>query len=411
MRILYFHQHFATPKDSAGTRSYEFGRALVAAGHQVTVICGQHSRADRELPFDAQSGGRRGTVDGIDVLALPLHYSNHQNLLERARVFLRYAALGARVALREPHDLVIATSTPLTAGIPAMVSGWLGRKRRFVFEVRDLWPELPRALGLSNPWVLLGMDVLEWLSYRSADGCVGLAPGIVEGIRRKAGPTKPVALIPNGCDLELFRPELRTQLKAPGILPGDFVAGFTGAHGVANGLDAVLDVAAVLERRGRKDIKLLMIGDGSEKARLVERARREGLHACVFLPLMPKHELSKICASLDVGLQVLANVPAFYYGTSPNKFFDYLASGIAVVTNYPGWIADLVTRYDAGMCVPPQDPSAFADALEALASDKGRCRALGRNARALAEAEFSRADLARRFVRFVTEGDVEEGCS
>jgi glycosyltransferase involved in cell wall biosynthesis len=404
-RVLYYHQFFSTRAGTAGTRSYEFARALLEHGHEVVVVCGEHSRGALALPKDPQFGGTRGVIDGIDVIALPLHYSNSQSLRERAQVFLGFALRGIRVAFAEPHDVLFATSTPLTAGIPGIARRLLGRRTRFVFEVRDLWPELPRALGVSNPLVLFGMDALEWLSYRCADRCVGLAPGIVAGIQRRASPKLAVELIPNGCDLELFHPRQRGSLASvagSAIQAGDFVAGFTGAHGVANGLDAVLEVAEELRRRGRQDIKFLLIGDGSEKPRLQALAEKRGLSCCLFLPLMPKTELSRVTASLDVGLQLLKNVPAFYYGTSPNKFFDYLAAGIPVLTNYPGWIADLVQTHDAGVAVPPDDVRAFADALEALSADPTRRTRQGQNARQLAQLQFSRDTLAARFVQFVT---------
>ena len=396
MRLLYFHQHFATPRGSSGTRSYEFARALIARGHQVTVVCGAHKQSGLQLPYDAARGWHRGQVDGIDVISLPLAYSNRDSLLRRGWLFLRFALRSVRLALALDCDLVFATSTPITAVIPGLAAKWF-RRKPYVFEVRDLWPELPRALGLRNPFVLGGMSLLEFLGYRSADACVGLSPGIVEGIRSRSLASLPIAMIPNGCDLEVFHPSKRARLKLPGIGPDDFVAGFTGAHGVANGLDALLDVAAELKRRGDRRVKLAFIGDGKEKDRLVARAAEEGLTQCLFFPPVPKTELGRITASLDCGLMVLKDVPAFYRGTSPNKFFDYVAAGIPVVNNYPGWLAGLITDHQCGVVVPPGDPVAFADALQRLAADPALRAHQGANARRLAESQFSRDQLAAGF--------------
>jgi glycosyltransferase involved in cell wall biosynthesis len=343
LRVLYFHQHFTTPKGASGTRSYEMARALVARGHSVTMVCGASALGGLDIPHDPVHNWARGLVDGIDVIALPVPYSNHDGLARRMLVFLRFAWRSVRLALRERYDLLFATSTPLTAALPGIAAHWL-RRQRFIFEVRDLWPELPRALGMKNPFLLGGMSLLEWAAYHSCVAAVGLSPGIVEGIRRRGSRALPVAMIPNGCDLGLFRPELRQPLTLPGVLPGDFVAGFTGAHGIANGLDAVLDAAAVLQQRGAHRIKLAFIGDGREKERLAQRARREGLANCLFHPPVPKTQVAVITASLDCGLMILKNVPAFYYGTSPNKFFDYLAAGVPVLNNYPGWLADQIHR-------------------------------------------------------------------
>ena len=397
MRLLYFHQHFATPQGASGTRSYEFARALIERGHQVTVVCGAHAYSGLDFPYDADCCWHRGDVDGIDVISLPLAYANRDSLLRRGWTFLRFALRSVRLALQLDYDLAFATSTPITAVIPGLAAKWL-RGKPFVFEVRDLWPELPRALGLRNPFVLGGMSLLEFLGYRSAEACIGLSPGIVEGIRARADERLPVAMIPNGCDLELFHPSKRSKLTLPGLGPDDFVAGFTGAHGVANGLDALLAVAGELKRRGDTRVKLVFIGDGKEKERLAVRATELGLTNCLFFPPMPKAELGAITASLDCGLMVLRDIPAFYRGTSPNKFFDYLAAGIPVVNNYPGWLAGLITEHRCGLVVPPGNPVAFADALQRLAANADERRAMGAAARALGEKEFARPLLAGRFI-------------
>ena len=397
MRVLYFHQHFATPAGSAGTRSYEFARALLAAGHRVTMVCGAHAQSGLDLPYDAAQGWHRGEVGGIDVISLPLPYANRDGVARRTWTFCRYAATATRLALTLEADLVFATSTPLTAAWPGLVAQ-AARGLPFVFEVRDLWPELPRALGLRNPLLLGGMEVLETAAYRSADAVIGLSPGIVRGIRRKSSPRQRVVMIPNGSDLEVFHPRLRRVGALPGFGPDDFLAGFTGAHGPANGLDALLAVARELRRRGDRRVKLVFIGDGKEKARLEAQARSEGLEACRFFPPIPKADLGAVTASLDCGLMVLRNLPAFHDGTSPNKFFDYAAAGIPVVNNYPGWLAGLIEAQGAGVVVPPDDPVAFADALQALAAEPARRARLGAAARRLAEERFARATLAAEFV-------------
>src|SRR5690606_6162994 len=131
-------------------------------------------------------------------------------------------------------------------------------------------------------------------------------------------------------------------------------------HGIANGLNAVLDAAAELKRRGRDDIRLVLVGQGKLKPALQARAQREKLHNVVFCDPVEKPRLAGLLAAADLGMQVLANVPAFYNGTSPNKFFDYVASGLPVLINYPGWLADIITEVDCGYVVPPDDPAAFA---------------------------------------------------
>jgi len=393
MEILYYHQHFSTPDGSTGTRSYEMAKALVSRGHEVTMVCGSSAIGQTGLSDPFVSGKREGVVDGIRVIELELPYSNKDGFLQRAWIFLKFAARGVREALSQDYDLLFATTTPLTAGIPGIFAKLL-KGKPFVFEVRDLWPELPREMGvIKNPVVLWAMGILEWVSYHAADRCIGLSPGIVEGIARRGIPKEKIRMIPNGCDLELFDPGNVSARRPEELRDSDFCAIFTGAHGIANGLDAVLNAAAVLKARGRDDLRLVFIGDGKLKPALVERAKVERLDNCIFLPPVSKKELTALMQGCDVGLMILANVPAFYYGTSPNKFFDYIASGMPVLNNYPGWLAGLIAENGCGIAVPPDDPEAFADALILMADDKDRLREMGRNSRALAESQFDRGNL------------------
>lgn len=402
MRILYVHQHFSTPRGAFGTRSYEFARRLVAAGHQVTVVCGASTRSETGLEAPFVNGRRAGLVEGIDVVEYDIGYSTGDGIVSRIFKFSRFGSAATKIALTQSYDLIFATSTPLTAAIPGIVAKWF-RRKPFVFEVRDLWPELPRALGVRNPLLLWGMGALEWAAYRSADHVIGLAPGIVDGIARHGIDRDRISLIANGCDNELFA--AAGDMPAPswpdGVKPGDFVAVYSGAHGIANGLDALIPVAEELQRRGVSDIKLVLIGSGATKDVLVQAAKARRLDSIVFGDLVPKTHLVQLLKRADAGLQLLKNVKAFYRGTSPNKFFDYIAAGIPVIVNYPGWIAGLVEQNDCGSVVPPDDPVAFADALISAREMGPAWRALGANSRRLAEDAFSRDRLADAFIKVI----------
>lgn len=388
MRILYFHFYYSTKQGSTGTRSYHMAKALAKRGHHVTIACASWSQSETGLTGDVVNGMRRGRVEDFDVIEFVIPYDQSYGPAQRLKSWLKFAQATIRLARQNDFDLLFSTSTPLTVAIPGIMTTRSRKGRPFVLEVRDLWPELPKALGYSNPLGLFGMHKLERAAYRAADAGVGLSPGIVDGMNRGGMAGKPMAMIPNGCDLEAFKPVVGKKcFELPGVERGDFVAVFTGTHGRANGLNAVLDAAAELQRRGETGIKLVLIGKGGEKADLVARAQREGLSNCVFHEPMPKVELARLCAHADVGLMCLANVEGFYYGTSPNKFFDYLASGIPILVNYPGWMADMVRDHQLGAAVPPNDARAFADALCALRQDPARA-VYGQNARSLGEREF-----------------------
>lgn len=401
MRILYFHQHFSTPQGSAGTRSYEMARALVGEGHEVTMVCGSYSQGNTGLDVPFKKGVRQGAVQGINVIEFELAYANDMGFLLRTWIFLKFALRSSWVALSKPADVVFATSTPLTAGIPGILARWL-RGRKFVFEVRDLWPELPEAMGvIRNPVVLTLMSWLEWHSYKSAHRLIGLSPGIVDGIARRGIPKEKILMVPNGCDLDTFSPDV-SSIRPEGIKDDVFLAVFTGTHGLANGLDAVLDAAIELKRVGRENILIALIGRGSEKKRLQQRAKTKELDNVIFLEPVSKESLANYVSGADVGLQILRNVPAFYYGTSPNKFFDYIAAGLPVINNYPGWLAEMIEENQCGLAIPPDDAKRLADALIQLADDETMRTRMSMNARALAEAQFGRKKLAAKWIEWVT---------
>ena len=400
MKILYFHQHFSTPKGSAGIRSYAMAQSLIRNGHQVTMVCGSFGAGQTGLTQPFNKGVRRGMVDGIDIIEFELPYSNTLSFLKRILIFLSFAFKSIKVALTEQYDVVFATTTPLTAGIPGIFAKWF-RRKPFVFEVRDLWPELPKAMGvIKNPIVLWMMSVLEWTSYHSADRLVGLSPGIVDGIIKRGIAPEKVASIPNGCDLDIFASEHQAW-RPEGVQPTDLMAIFTGTHGLANGLNAVLDAAVELKKRQRTDIKLVLVGDGMQKKALLERAAELQLDNVIFHDPVNKAKLAGLMASADVGLQILANVPAFYYGTSPNKFFDYISAGLPVLNNYPGWLAELITKEQCGFAVPPENPQAFADALEQAANQREKLIEMGRNGQQVAREQFNRSILSQKFSDWV----------
>jgi glycosyltransferase involved in cell wall biosynthesis len=400
MNVLYFSQHFSTPLGSAGIRPYEMARRLIHHGHNVTIVCGKYGGGGAGLTGPFVNGKRTGSVDGIDILEFDLAYSNADGLVKRAMLFLKFALKSIGVALTYKYDVVFSTTTPLTAGIPGIFARWL-RNKPFVFEVRDLWPELPKQMGvITNPIVLAAMSFLEWASYRSAHRCIALSPGIVEGIKSRGVKEDKIELLPNGCDLSIFAKSV-ISWRPDGVNESDLMAVFTGTHGQANGLDAVLDAAKELKARGRNDIKIVLVGEGKLKKRLQDKAHLESLDNVIFHSPVNKERLAQLMSGADIGLQLLANIPAFYYGTSPNKFFDYISAGLPVLNNYPGWLADMIKENKCGYSIPPDNINAFADALEHAANNRGNLPVLGNNALMLAKRDFSRYDLADKWVNWV----------
>lgn len=401
MNVLYFHQHFSTPKGSTGIRSYEMAKSLLEHGHSVTMVCGSYGGGQTGLTTDFIKGRREGNVDGIDIIEFDLAYANTDGLVKRTGLFLRFAFKSIGIALTHKYDVVFSTTTPLTAGIPGIFARWL-RGKPFVFEVRDLWPELPKQMGvIKNPVILVAMSVLEWCSYRSAHRCIGLSPGIVAGIQKCGVRADKIALVPNGCDLGIFSQQTQSW-RPTGVSETDLMAIFTGTHGIANGLDSALNAALELKKIGRNDIKIVLIGQGKLKDSLQKRAKAEQLDNVIFHEPVNKQRLAELMQGADLGLQLLANIPAFYYGTSPNKFFDYISAALPVLNNYPGWLAGMIKDNSCGYAIEPDNAKAFADALVHAADNRQALPQMGENGLALAKREFNRKDLATKWVSWVT---------
>ncbi|MDW8399802.1 MAG: glycosyltransferase, partial [Acetobacteraceae bacterium] len=377
MRLLYLHQPYSGPRGAISTRAHAMASALAAAGHEVTLACGGYAGADPGIGGPFRMGRRAGWSEGgFRVVQFATPGGNAAPLAERALGFAGFAA-AAPLALRR-WDGIIASSPPLPAVLPALAARLL-RGTPFLFEIRDPWPELPRAMthwlrqtgrgrGLPGP-VLSAMGPLAAAACRHASAVAALSEGMAEtALARGADPAR-VAVIPNGCDLGLFGPAV-PPARPEAAAPGEVLAVYAGAHGLANGLDLLLEAARLLAARGERRLRLLLVGEGAEKPRLLARAAALGLPNLTFLDPMPKPALARLLAGSQIGLQCLAPVPEFGEWTSPNKARDYLAAGLPVVAAQGGAMARLLAGPPpAGIATPPGDPAALAEALAALAAD------------------------------------------
>ena len=397
MRVLVFHQHFTTRSGATITRVYQFVRRLVDRGHEVTVVTATAAMATTGLEGPFVRGRREGMVEGIRVIELTGLYSNYQSVWQRTFEFASFTLRSMRYALTEDYDLVYCKTVPLTLALPGIV-GRLLRRKPFVFDVGDLWPAIPKAMGVRNPLLLGAMSALEWAGYHAADLNIAVAPGIVGGIRDRGIPDERIVFIPNGAELDLFVPRAEDEPRPtiPGVGPDECVAVYAGKHGRANGLEVVVEAARRLAELGRNDIRVVLIGDGACKPALVEQGK--GLSNLLFLDPMPKVELAKLMHRVDIGIQCFVDIEIIFDTSAPNKFFDYISAGLPVIINYPGWTADLILSEEVGRPVPPRDPEAMAAAIVWLADHPDEARAMGRRGRQLAERRFDRLRFADQAV-------------
>lgn len=396
MRVLYIYQFFATPSSSLGlTRSYEFAKALVDAGHEVVVLT---SASNLPEEFRARFF-TRGEIDGIEVRAIRVGYSNYMGHLRRILSFGAFmiASVLAALGVRRP-DVVFASSTPITVALPGLAVARLKRVP-FVFEVQDLWPEAAIQMGAikrSGPIAVLAKR-LERAAYRTAVAVVPVSPGMAAGVVAEGTPPRKIHMIPNFSDLDVFHPGTKDAAVVERYgLEAKFVVGYTGAIGPSNAVhEQVPEAARVLAERGRDDIVFMIAGDG--KSLEVLRELTAGLENVRILGRIPKLEVPALTRTSDVLMALFGNVPILATN-SPNKFFDALASGRPVIVNQPGWTRELVEENGCGVYVPVGDGVALADAIERLADDAETTREMGEAARALAEERFGRDLQAARIL-------------
>ena len=391
MNVLYLHQHFATREGAGGTRSYEFAKHLLRRGHSVTMVVSHRQASGVEQR-------RLQQIEGIDVIALGGFYSNFLSPTRRILNFLRFTA-SCSLLRKVPNrpDVVIATSTPLTIGIPGVL---LARRFGvpFVFEVRDLWPQAPIELGaLRNPLLQRAARWLERWLYRRADRIIALSPGMAQGVLAAGGDAGAVVTIPNASDVELFSPARRDRslLERFGVADR-FVVVHGGSMGKANGLEYVVQAARELAARGESDVQFLLSGYGGTRPELERLCAEWGLTNVTFSGSIPRKELGPIVSSCDLAVTSFANFPVLATN-SPNKLFDGLAAGLPVIVNSAGWTRDLVLDNDCGTYVEVTEPGQLADAVLRLRNDDELRARQGRNARTLAETTFARNLLAARF--------------
>lgn len=384
--------HYAiTPEQSGGTRHFSFAKRLIDRGHRVVVIASNYDHFNQGHRHDGLVSPRMEEVHGVPYLWLPsrAYVGNGRgralNMLDFARGLCRIASLPG---LPRP-DLVFGSSPHLFAPFSAQrLARRLGVP--FVLEIRDVWPQTLVDLGNFSPRhpMIRVLAAMECRLYRTADHIVSLLPGAVDHCVALGADRDRVTWVPNGVDLDLVPEGAQREHNA-----GDFTLMFAGAHGLANGLDTILDAAARTRGRG---IRYQLIGDGPEKPRLIQRANEERLDHVEFLDPVPKQQVYSVLARADAFLMLLKASDVFRWGISPNKLFDYMCMERPVIfgvnsSNSP------VEQAGCGLRIPPEDPEALAAAALHLAGLPDEDLAvMGKAGRAYVESNHDFDRLAER---------------
>lgn len=375
MHILFLTDNFPPEVNAPASRTFEHCRRWAARGHRITVVtCAPN------FPFGRVIGGYRNKLwqseemDGIRVIRVWTFIARNEGFAKRIVDYLSFMVMGFLAALfvRKP-DIIIGTSPQFFTACAAFGVS-LVKRRPWVFELRDLWPESIRAVGaMKEGRILRALERLELFLYRRADAIVAVTNAFKRRLEAQGIDGGKIHVVTNGVDTGRFshRPK-DAELAAELGLTDSFVAGYIGTHGMAHGLDTILDAAALLKTRDEgKDVRILMLGDGAQRAAIERRAAAEGIDNVVFVPSVPKEQVARYWSLLDVSIIHLKRNDTFKT-VIPSKMFECMAMGLPVLHGIEGESADLIEQNACGLLFEPENFNELAEHIVALKADPAR---------------------------------------
>lgn len=388
MKLLYIDQYFSFPDEPDGTRSYDLATSFLKEGVDVTI-----------LTSDQNGGEKAGWTyierEGLKVYKLNCPYNNKMGFWQRIWAFSKFFVQASFKAMQVDFDIMLSSSTPLTNGIPALVVRYLKHKP-YVFEVRDVWPGVPIAMGyFKNKYIQKMLYAFEYKVYQKASAIVPLSIGMEKNIKSRF-PTDKTVVIPNISVLSRFANIKRTvDIDFP---KDKIIVLYAGTFGNVNGLGYVLELAKETITLN-ENIWFYLIGRGKEKDEICLKAKDLGLlnkNVFIFNPVT-KNDLPYIYSKCTIGSSFVIDLPALW-DNSANKFFDTLAAGKPMLINHEGWQADTIRKNNCGFVLQPKVDTAMACQFVEWASNKVLLEKQGKNAYELAKREFCLEVASNRYM-------------
>ncbi len=397
LRVIFLTHYFAPEVGAPQSRLLELATRLVAAGHSVTVVTGFPNYPTGIVPPAYR--GRRSMeehIDGVRVLRTPVYATPNKGFVRRILNHLSFAVSSVTAVRRAgPADVIFVESPPLFIGLAALAYTRL-KRAPFIFNVSDIWPQSAVELGaLRNRLAIRLAEMFELHLYRRAARVSVVTPGMVERLAARGVPRQKLYLLTNGVDTALFRPaEPDLDLVARLGLQGRKVFLYAGTHGMAQGLDVILEAA---KATSDPNVLYVLAGEGADKERLVAKAAQQGLENVKFLPNQPKSAMPALLNLAYATIIPLKRLDLFK-SALPSKMFESMATSRPIVAALWGEAAELVDTAACGLVVEPEDPDALRAAVEKLAADPELAGRLGDNGRTYVLAHFDRNEIAARFL-------------
>jgi len=404
MKLLLIHQAFQTESGAGGTRHFEFGQRFVRAGNLFVVVASDKNYMNAEQIGESR---RRSTINGITVVYARTPHFIHKGYLWRSVAYLLYMFSTFWIAMRERKiDLVMGTSPSLFQAFSAASVAMLKRKP-FLLEIRDLWPDFAIDMGIvkSRFLIMIARQVESFIYWR-ADHILVNSPAYIDYMLGRGISREKVSLIPNGVDPAMFNTKSDGRsFRREFDLENCFVATYAGAVGQANDISTIVNAA---ERLAVSDpeIRFLIVGGGKAQEEIKKLIADKNLSNVLMVGTRPKSEMSRILAASDVCVATLLNIPMFKL-VYPNKVFDYMAAGKPIVLGIDGVIRDVVEKSKCGLFFDPGDDGKLAESIKWMKEDLDEAKRMGTRGRAYVAEHFNRDVHSREFLA-LTQSLVKE---
>ena len=363
MRILFLTDNFPPEMNAPATRTWEHCKEWVRLGVDVTVItCAPNFPEGKVFKGYKNKFIQTELIDGIKVVRVWSYISANNGFLKRIIDYISYAIMAFIVGLWYKCDVIIATSPQFFTTISGYALSVFKRKP-WIFELRDLWPESIRAVGaMENKRILDFFEKLELFLYKKANLIVPVTDSFKQNLIDRGISESKIKVIKNGVDLSVYRPQAKDSLLLEKLeLKDKFIVSYIGTHGMAHGLSFILDAIKDLN----KDIQFLFIGGGANKSKLLNQAKSLKLKNCTFLDFVPKSEISKYISITDVALVNLKKSETFK-SVIPSKIFENAAMRKPILLGVEGESARIINSYEAGECFKPEDKNDFLTKLNKI---------------------------------------------
>lgn len=408
MHILFLTDNFPPESNAPANRTYEHAVRWVESGNKVTVItCAPNFPSGKVFPGYRNRWYQREEMDGIQVVRVKTYITANERFLRRIVDYMSFMVTGTIAAvIQKKPDVIVATSPQFFCGIAGMIAATL-RSKRFVVEIRDLWPDSIVALGMMQRSP--GIRVLEWLErllYKRADSIVVVTEAFKRVISERCTDPGKIEVVLNGVDTTKFFPAKQDDaLRTRTGLQDKFVVGYIGTHGLAHNLSTVVEAARKLSSNPR--IAFLLIGTGADYAQIAETIKMYELDNVVLLGQQPRESIPDYLRLCDVSLITLRDTEVFTT-VIPSKIFECMGVGVPVLTSVPeGELTRIVTDRQCGVCVPPESPDELAEAVQRLSENPALLAEYRENSRA-ASKHYSRDRLAQHMLNVMTSSSMQD---